>query len=180
MLKVLSPFDQSLIKEIPFVGKEEVEKALATAYALFQNQSSWIPAHERIAILERTVEIMKTRMEELTKIAAQEGGKPYQDSKVEVLRAINGVKLAAEHIAHLKGEQIPMGLTKASENRCCVLYQCFQSPFKPNYSSVSNRYCSRLSCNHQTSVDYTFVLSGICGDLGRGGLARRLVSSHYL
>ncbi|MFT4739941.1 MAG: acyl-CoA reductase-like NAD-dependent aldehyde dehydrogenase [Marivirga sp.] len=117
MLKVLSPFDQSLIKEIPFVGKEEVEKALATAYALFQNQSSWIPAHERIAILERTVEIMKTRMEELTKIAAQEGGKPYQDSKVEVLRAINGVKLAAEHIAHLKGEQIPMGLTKASENR---------------------------------------------------------------
>jgi acyl-CoA reductase-like NAD-dependent aldehyde dehydrogenase len=117
MLKVLSPFDQSLIKEIPFVGKDEVEKALATAYALFQNQSSWIPAHERIAILERTVEIMKTRMEELTKIAAQEGGKPYQDSKVEVLRAINGVKLAAEHIAHLKGEQIPMGLTKASENR---------------------------------------------------------------
>lgn len=117
MLKVRSPFDQSLIKEIPFVGKKEVEKALATAYALFQNQSKWIPPHERIAILERTAEIMKTRIEELTKTAAQEGGKPYQDSKVEVLRAINGVKLAAEHIAQLKGEQIPMGLTKASENR---------------------------------------------------------------
>ncbi len=117
MLKVLSPFDQSLIKEIPFAGKEEVEKALSTAYRLFQNRSEWIPAHERIAILERVIEIMKTRVEELTKTAAQEGGKPYVDSKVEVLRAINGVKLAAEHISQLKGEQIPMGLTKSSENR---------------------------------------------------------------
>jgi acyl-CoA reductase-like NAD-dependent aldehyde dehydrogenase len=117
MLKVVSPFDQSLIKEIPLVGKKEVEMALATAYRLFENQSEWIPAHERIAILERVIEIMKTRVEDLTKIAAQEGGKPYMDSKVEVLRAINGVKLAAQHISQLKGEQIPMGLTKSSENR---------------------------------------------------------------
>ena len=117
MLKVLSPFDQSLIKEIPLAGKEDVEKALTIANDLFQNQSKWIPAHERIAILERTAGIMKTRIEELTKTAAQEGGKPYMDSKVEVLRAINGVKLAAEHIGQLKGGQIPMGLTKASENR---------------------------------------------------------------
>jgi len=117
MLKVVSPYDQSLIKEIPLVGKVEVENALATAYGLFQDQSKWIPAHERIAILERTAEIMKTRIEELTITAAKEGGKPFNDSKVEVLRAINGVKIAAEHIAQLKGEQIPMGLTKASEGR---------------------------------------------------------------
>ena len=117
MLKVLSPFDLSLIKEIPLVGKLEVEKALETAYDLFQEQSKWISAHERIAILERTAEIMKTRIEELTITASQEGGKPYLDSKVEVLRAINGVKLAAEHISQLKGEQIPMGLTAASESR---------------------------------------------------------------
>ena len=117
MLKVVSPYDQSLIKEIPLVGKIEVEHALATAYGLFQDQSKWIPDYERIAILERTAEIMKTRIEELTITAAKEGGKPYNDSKVEVLRAINGVKIAAEHIRHLKGEQVPMGLTKASEGR---------------------------------------------------------------
>lgn len=117
MLKILSPFDQSLIKEIPLVGKAEAENALETAYSLFQDRSKWIPAHERIAILERTGEIMKSRTEELTKTAAQEGGKPYFDSKIEVLRAINGVKIAAEHIGQLKGEEIPMGLTKASEGR---------------------------------------------------------------
>jgi acyl-CoA reductase-like NAD-dependent aldehyde dehydrogenase len=117
MLKITSPYNLNLIKEIPLVGKDEVEKALQTAYGLFLDQSKWIPAHERIAILHRAAAIMETRIEELTKIAAQEGGKPYADSKVEVLRAINGVQIAAEHIGQLKGEQIPMGLTKASENR---------------------------------------------------------------
>ena len=117
MLKILSPFDQSLIKEIPLDGKNEVEKALELASSLFQDRSKWIPAYVRIAILERTVEIMKTRTEELTRIAAQEGGKPYVDSKIEVLRAINGVKIATENISNMKGEQVPMGMTKASENR---------------------------------------------------------------
>ncbi len=117
MLQVHSPYNLELIKEIPLVGKEEVEKALSVAYGLFQEQSSWITPHERIAILERTADIMKARIEELTKTAAQEGGKPYIDSKVEVLRAISGVKIAAEHIGQLKGEQIPMGLTKASDGR---------------------------------------------------------------
>ena len=55
--------------------------------------------------------------DELTKTAAGEGGKPYADSKVEVLRAINGVKVAAEHIGQLYGTEVPMGLTKSSENR---------------------------------------------------------------
>jgi len=121
MLKVYSPFAQSLIKELRLIGKQEVEKQLQTAYALFENQSEWLPAHQRIEILEKTVEIMKGRVEALTKMAAQEGGKPYMDSKVEVLRAINGVKLAAEHISQLKGEQVPMGLTKASENRLAFI-----------------------------------------------------------
>jgi len=117
MLKVVSPYDLRLIKEIPLVGKNEVEQSLSRAYNLFTDRSNWIAPHERIAILERTAAIMSTRIDELTKTAAQEGGKPYNDSKVEVLRAINGVKIAAEHIGQLKGEQIPMGLTKASEGR---------------------------------------------------------------
>ena len=116
-LHVLSPFDQHVIAELPLVGKAEVDAALTKAYALFQDQSKWLKPHERIAILERTVEIMQTRVEELTLRAAGEGGKPYADSKAEVLRAINGVKIAAHEIENLKGGQIPMGLTPASENR---------------------------------------------------------------
>lgn len=116
-IKVNSPFDGSLIKEIPLLNEQEVDEKLARAYSLFQDRSRWLAAHERISILEKTKLLMQGRVEELTKIAASEGGKPYQDSKVEVLRAINGVQLAIEHIGQLKGEQIPMGTTAASINR---------------------------------------------------------------
>lgn len=117
MLLVKSPYNFEVIGEIPLDGKAEVERALSTAHALFSDRSQWLPAHKRLAILESVADIMKSRLEELTKIAAEEGGKPYMDSKVEVLRAINGVKIAIEQIGQLKGEQIPMGHTQSSENR---------------------------------------------------------------
>ena len=117
MLQVLSPFDQSVIQEIPLEGAEKVEQVLAKAYRLFKNTDGWLSAHQRIKILENTVEIMKIRKNELIEPAAKEGGKPYNDTVVEVQRAINGVKLAIQGISQIKGEQVPMGLTLSSENR---------------------------------------------------------------
>ncbi len=117
MLKVLSPYNLKLIKEIPTFDEKQAFKALERAHKLFLDQSKWLPAFKKIAILERVVDIMKSRVEELTHIAAEEGGKPYMDSKVEVMRAINGIKLAIEQIGQVKGEQIPMGITEASQNR---------------------------------------------------------------
>lgn len=117
MLEIQSPYDLRLIKELPMQGADDVENALVTAYALFQDQSIWIQPHRRVSILEKAAAIMEVRVEELTQIAAGEGGKPYRDTRAEVLRAINGVKVAAAEIANLNGEQIPMGLTEASENR---------------------------------------------------------------
>lgn len=122
-LKVLSPFDQKLIKEIPLNTKEDVEKALSIAYDHFTDRKKWLPAYERVLILERTMELMVERKDRLVKVAAAEGGKPYMDSLVEVDRAINGVKLAVEHIGQMKGEQIPMGHTKSSANRMAFTFR---------------------------------------------------------
>jgi acyl-CoA reductase-like NAD-dependent aldehyde dehydrogenase len=116
-IQVNRPFDGTLIKEIALQNADEVEQALKVADELFRDRSQWLPAHERIAILEKTIEIMSSQIEELTRLAAAEGGKPYADSRVEVLRAINGVKLSLKHISQIKGEQIPMGQTPSSVNR---------------------------------------------------------------
>ncbi|TDO73172.1 acyl-CoA reductase-like NAD-dependent aldehyde dehydrogenase [Flavobacterium chryseum] len=115
--KIVFPYDQSLVKELPLINKNDIEQILSTAQQLFNDQSNWIPAFKRIEILEKAASIMHDRSEELIHIAISEGGKPYKDSKAEILRAIKGVKLAAEHISQIKGEQIPMGLTEASVNR---------------------------------------------------------------
>ena len=117
MIDVTNPYDGSLIKKIPKQTAQDVEAALTKAHQLFSDRSNWLPAYQRIEILEKTVELMSTQVKELTELAASEGGKPYADSEVEVLRAIQGVKLAIEHIGQIKGEEIPMGLTASSANR---------------------------------------------------------------
>lgn len=115
--KITFPYDQSFVKEVELITKNDLEEVLITAQHLFSDRSNWLPAYQRIEILEKAASIMSERTEELIHIAISEGGKPYKDSKAEILRAIKGVKLAAEHISQIKGEQIPMGLTEASLNR---------------------------------------------------------------
>lgn len=116
-VKIESPYDLRIIKEFNLIDNNELEKAIQTAQNLFENQSLWIPAYKRIEILEKVASLMNDKIEELAHLALNEGGKPYKDSKAEVLRAMKGVKLAAEHISQIKGEQIPMVLTESAQNR---------------------------------------------------------------
>jgi len=117
ILKVTSPYDHHLIKEIPLAGEKQAEETLARAFALFNSPDRWLKRHQRITILERLAHLMESRVEELAVMAAEEGGKPYKDSKVEVLRAINGVKIAIAELYAMRGEEIPMGMTEPSVNR---------------------------------------------------------------
>lgn len=116
-VEIQSPYDLSVIKELNLMDKKKLEKTIQTAQNLFENQALWIPAFKRIEVLEKVASLMSESVEELTHLALSEGGKPYKDSKAEVLRAIKGVKLAAEHISQIKGEQIPMALTESAQNR---------------------------------------------------------------
>jgi acyl-CoA reductase-like NAD-dependent aldehyde dehydrogenase len=116
-IKVTSPYDNHVLAELPLASIEDMDAALDLARSVIDDQSKWLPKYERIAILEKTCEIMSSRVDELTLIAASEGGKPYMDSKVEVLRAIEGIKVAISHIGNFGGKEINMGHTKSSENR---------------------------------------------------------------
>ncbi len=117
ILTVKSPYDRHFISEFSLAGEKEIEKALAKAYGQFKDPARWLPKYVRIEILERLASLMEKQVEELTRIAAEEGGKPFRDSKVEVLRAINGVRLAIAELYNMHGEEVPMGMTAASVNR---------------------------------------------------------------
>lgn len=117
VLSVTSPFDGRELDSVPTCGPQHVEDALSVAYKLFRDRKSWMSVPERIEILNKTAEIMSTQVEDLTLLAASEGGKPYQDSKVEVIRAIDGVHLCVENLRAHAGSVIPLGTTKATMGR---------------------------------------------------------------
>jgi acyl-CoA reductase-like NAD-dependent aldehyde dehydrogenase len=116
-IEVTSPFDGRVVGTVPFSSIEEVESAIELASSTFLDHTQALPKYKRVEILEKVVEIMSSQIEELTLLCASEGGKPYIDSKVEVHRAINGVKLAIEHLGAFEGKEIAMGHTLSSANR---------------------------------------------------------------
>jgi acyl-CoA reductase-like NAD-dependent aldehyde dehydrogenase len=116
-LKVHSPYDQSLIKEVSLKSADEMHAAIDKAHGLFVDQSKWLPKYKRVEILERIAQLMTDRSDEIIKTSVKEGGKPLMDTKVEMARAINGVKLAIENIGHMGGEEVPMGHNVPSANR---------------------------------------------------------------
>ena len=114
---VTAPFDGAGIATIETGGEAHVEKALETAYALYRDHDRWLPLHERIAIIERACGIMQEQHEHLALEAAREGGKPLVDSRVEVTRAIDSLRLCAETLKVDHGDVIPMGMLPSSEHR---------------------------------------------------------------
>ncbi len=117
MLPVTSPYDGRELDRVATSGPDHVDDALAAAYSLFRDRKSWLSIPERLEILGKTAEIMQSQVEELTLLAASEGGKPCTDSKVEVLRAIDGVRLCAESLRAHPGDVVPLGTTQATTGR---------------------------------------------------------------
>jgi len=116
-LTVTAPWDQSKICDVPVAGSSAVEIALSNAHKIFRDRDRWLTPDKRIGILDKTAEIMQSRFEELSIEAAREGGKPLTDSRVEVARAIDGIKNCVECIRTEAGREIPMSLNAASQNR---------------------------------------------------------------
>lgn len=114
---VTAPFDGKVLAEVETGDARHVDQALATAYALYRDRDAWLARHERIAILERAAALMAERFEALATGAAEEGGKPLVDSRVEVTRAIDGLGLCVESLRGEHGDVIPMGDTAAGAHR---------------------------------------------------------------
>jgi acyl-CoA reductase-like NAD-dependent aldehyde dehydrogenase len=117
MLEVVAPYDRSLIASVETSGSEAVDQALATADQLFRDRSGWLPASRRIEILEKTAAIMAGRAEELAIESSREGGKPLIDSRIEVSRAIDSIRICVDCLRTESGETIPMGINAASTGK---------------------------------------------------------------
>ena len=125
-LDVVSPWDGSKLATVATGNVNHANAAMDTAWRLYRNRDAWLPIHERVAILERLAELMSAEVDELTILAASEGGKPLVDSRVEVIRAIDGVRLCIEA---LRGDEIAGAALDVYED---------EPALRPGLSELSN------------------------------------------
>ncbi|MEO1035836.1 MAG: aldehyde dehydrogenase family protein [Pseudomonadota bacterium] len=117
---VTAPFDGTDLAVVETSGMAARQQALATAEAWYRDRDGWLSVTERIAMFERAAAIMQARFDELAIGAAAEGGKPLIDSKVEVARAIDGLKICIETLRTEQGTVVPMAGTASGEGRLAI------------------------------------------------------------
>jgi len=120
-LEVKSPYDDALIATVATANAEAVALALAHASRLFANRAGWIPVDQRIAILERLTGLLKEQAEDLALGAAREGGKPLLDSRIEMARCIDSIRICIDTLRTDVSTPPVMGTNAASKNRAVLM-----------------------------------------------------------
>ena len=120
-VEVTSPFDDHAIATVETAELSDVNEALGTAHKLFTDRANWLSVAERIAILERAVELMQAQAAPLAMGSAEEGGKPLMDSKVEMIRCIESIRLCADTLRHDVCKPVPMAINAASQHRFTIM-----------------------------------------------------------
>jgi acyl-CoA reductase-like NAD-dependent aldehyde dehydrogenase len=95
MLQVVRAFDRSPIAGVETDDAGAQKTKLAAAARTFRDRDGWIEPHQRIDILRRLSGLIDAKREHFSRLIAQEGGKPLTDARIEVTRAIDGVRDAA-------------------------------------------------------------------------------------
>jgi acyl-CoA reductase-like NAD-dependent aldehyde dehydrogenase len=110
--QVRSPYDDSVVAEIGVPSAADVEEAVATAAATFE-ESRHLPVHARANALDHISRRLSETVDENAEMIAREGGKPLKWAKVEATRAVSTFRWASEVIRHGDDELIRLD-TEAS------------------------------------------------------------------
>jgi acyl-CoA reductase-like NAD-dependent aldehyde dehydrogenase len=106
-VEVRSPYDDSVVDEVPLASPADVDRALAAAVEGARQMAS-LPAHERSDVLARAADLIDADRAALAALITAEQGKPGGEARAEADRIGGIVRLCAEEARRLSGEVLPM------------------------------------------------------------------------
>lgn len=121
-INVENPFDQSVVDTVPKGTVKDMKKAIDAA-EIGAKIAAKMPVHQRMSILYKTAEIVKSRAEEFAVTIASEGSKTINEARKEVFRCCNTLTISAEEARRILGETIPFDSVAGSENKTGYYYR---------------------------------------------------------
>jgi acyl-CoA reductase-like NAD-dependent aldehyde dehydrogenase len=115
-LEVVSPWSGDVVGEVSLAGPGEWEAAIGAAVQAAVTLRK-MSSQERREMLDALAAGVKACQAELAQTICAEGGKPITYARAEVSRGLMTLSLAAEEVARLGGEVLPLDLTRASAGR---------------------------------------------------------------
>ena len=117
MLKIKSPWDESIIGELKTHDDKYIDDILNKAKKKSLTKGTDFPIVKRIEVLKKFKSKIENNIDSLAKLATSEGGKPITDSIIEIKRGAEGVESCIEVLKSESGNVIPMNINEASKNR---------------------------------------------------------------
>ncbi len=118
--EVKNPYDDSVVEEIGVPTEGDVEEAVATAAATFE-ESKRLPVHARADALDHISRRLSETIPENAELIAREGGKPLKWATVEATRAVSTYRWASETIRHGDDELMRLDTEAALGSRVGIL-----------------------------------------------------------
>ncbi len=118
--EVLHPFDGSVVGAHVVPSEEQVEEAVAAAWAVrheFAATSAGLRADALLHVSNRITE----RAEEIARLITSENGKPIMWARAEAARAASTFRFAAEEARRFSGEMQRLDTDAASEGRAAII-----------------------------------------------------------
>jgi acyl-CoA reductase-like NAD-dependent aldehyde dehydrogenase len=108
------PYDGSEVAQAPVGDAPLARQALDAAVAVADRMAT-LPSHVRRAALLGARDALAARRAEFEQLLVLETGKPLVDCRVEVARTLVTLETAAEEVARLHGETVPLDLLPSGE-----------------------------------------------------------------
>ena len=151
MFDVLSPHNQQPIAQAQTLNQAGVERAIERAAMLHNDSGKRLSRSKCIRVFESAIDIFRQRSEQLALDASLEGGKPLADSRIEVQRAIEGLRCCIDALRTETGSVTPMNLGPRSQGRTAytqrspigvvLAYSAFNHPV----NLIVHQVCSALA-----------------------------------
>jgi succinate-semialdehyde dehydrogenase/glutarate-semialdehyde dehydrogenase len=105
-LGVINPATEEVIEEIAYGGRAEARQALESAQ---RAMPAWmkLTAWDRAKVLKKTADLMRERLDALSRTLTMEQGKPVAESKAEILHSADTFEWFAEEGKRAYGQVIP-------------------------------------------------------------------------
>ncbi|MBS0534454.1 MAG: NAD-dependent succinate-semialdehyde dehydrogenase [Proteobacteria bacterium] len=103
---VVNPATGKVLAKLPHASKADLDNALAAADKAFKTWSR-TSAYDRSAILRKAAGLMRERADHIARVQTQEQGKPFPESRIEVMTSADITDWYAEEGRRAYGRIVP-------------------------------------------------------------------------
>jgi acyl-CoA reductase-like NAD-dependent aldehyde dehydrogenase len=117
---IADPYRGDVVAHAPESTREDLDAAIAAAVAA-KVKAAETPGYKRAELLHRAGSLLAERADHIAEVMTRETGKAIKDSRAEIERAKDTIRLSAEEAVRIQGEHVPLDATAMGAGKIAML-----------------------------------------------------------